>query len=234
MHYHLKKLLIVTSLLIPTVGFCQSNDKATVQLGIGSWLTVGNAIVKNYFDNSQNVKGSGIGVKGSFGIMGQYGFSEKVSGGIFLKRESAIYSTSYTYDDKNFTPPATDLTTAGFSYGAELKYYIDNKNSYNFYVSSQFGFYTGDATLKVYSADGNLNGIVYGAGGGINWYWGYNVGMSMDFGIHGQSLEGSPHNPADFDYFPERVTSYKTNGLGIYFGLGINIKFDRESTSSIL
>jgi len=220
--------------LISSMTFCQSNENATIQLGAGTWLTLGGAAIKSTFDNSAEVKGSGVGVKINAGIKAQYGISEKVSAGVFIRRELAIYSTSYSYTDPYFTPAATDITTAGFSLGAEAKYYLINKNLYNLHVGPSVGFYVGNATLKVYNAKGNLNGLNYGLGGGINWYWGYNVGMSFDFALNGQSLGGSPDNLSEFIGYPETVTKYKVTGGGIYIGLAFIIKFDRDLNNPIM
>jgi hypothetical protein len=229
-----KKLLVVTVQLISSMAFCQSNENGTIQLGAGTWLTLGDAAIKSTFDNSAEVKGSGVGVKINAGIKAQYGISERVSAGVFIRRELAIYSTSYSYNNTFFTPAATDITTAGFSFGAEAKYYLINKNLYNLHVGPSVGFYIGNATLKVYNAKGNLNGLNYGLGGGINWYWGYNVGMSFDFALNGQSLSGSPDNPSEFIGYPETVTKYKVTGAGIYIGLAFIIKFDRDLKNPIM
>ncbi|MEO5569692.1 MAG: hypothetical protein ABIT08_02595, partial [Bacteroidia bacterium] len=198
----IKIVIAVASLFISSIALCQSNEKGTLQLGAGAWITLGGSSFKSAFDNSREVKGSGIEVKANAGINAQYGMSEKVSAGISIKREVSFYSTAYSYSDPYFTPPATDISTAGFSFGAEGKYYLINKNPYNLFVGPSLGFYTGNSTLKVYNAEGSLNGLTYGVGGGFNWYWGYNDGMAFDFAFMGQSLSGSPDNASDFANHP--------------------------------
>lgn len=234
MSYHVKKLLVVIYLLIPALVFCQSNDNGTLQLGAGAWITLGGATIKSVFDTSGTVKGSGLGAKANVGIKAQYGLSDKISLGVIVRREAAIYYTDYTYTDSYFTPAATDVSAAGFSFGTEVKYYLINKNPYNLFVGPYLGYYTGNATLKLYNADGSLSGLCYGLGGGFNWYWGYEAGMALDFAFVGQSLSGVPDNAADFDSYTERITKYHIGGIGIYIGLAFIIKFERDLKNPIM
>jgi hypothetical protein len=228
------KALAFASLFLSTAALCQSNDNGTLQLGAGAWVTLGGTSIKSVFDTSGTIKGSGLGAKVNVGVKAQYGLSEKISLGVIIRREAAIYYTDYTYDNTYFTPTATDVSSAGFSYGTEVKYYLINKNPYNLFANSYLGYYSGNATLKLYNADGNLNGLCYGLGGGFNWYWGYEAGMALDFAFVGQSLSGVPDNAADFDDDTERITKYHIGGIGIYIGLAFIIRFERDLKNPIM
>ncbi|HKR03679.1 MAG TPA: outer membrane beta-barrel protein [Bacteroidia bacterium] len=224
----MKKLLVMAALLMPALLFSQSNQKGTIQLGLGTGVTFGGTAVKVSFDTLGEVKGSGVDVKFNYGIKVQYGMSEVLSIGGFVKRESAVFASSYTYDNLYFTPPATNIHTSGFSFGTEIKYYVTNKDFFNLFVGPFFGIYTGNATLTVYNAHGDLKGFNYGLGGGLNWYWGDHVGMYLDFALSGQTFSGEPDNPDDFKNHEEQVTKYKVTTKGIYACLGFIVKFGEE------
>lgn len=228
MRSNLKIFLVITGLLYPFCAVSQSNFKGTTQFGIGTGCTFGGTSVKVSFDTLGDVKGSGVNVMFNYGLKAQYGLSDMVSLGVFIKRESAVFASSYTYDNSYFTPPAINIHTAGFALGLELRYYITNKDFYNLFLGPYFGGYTGNARLTVYNAKGNLKGYNYGIGGGLNWYWNDHMGMYLDFALSSQTLSGHPNNPDDFKEHDEQISKYKVSNKGLYACLGFIIRFDED------
>lgn len=220
----MKKLLVSMALLLPAVVFSQVNQSGVIYLGLGTGTTTGVSTLKSTFTNSQTVKGSGASIKFSYGIKAQYGISDIFSLGIIVRRESATYGSSYTYNN-NFTPTSTDVSTSGFFFAVDDKYYAINKEDFSLTIGPYLGYYTGSATLKTYLAGGSLNGFSTGLGTGFNWYWGDHYGVSLDIAYHYHSLSGEPHNPEDFSDPEEAISKYKVTGGGIFFCFGFVAKF---------
>lgn len=228
----MKKLLLAVWLLLPAITFSQANQSGTFYWGLGTGLTFGSATLKSSFINLKEVKGSGVSLKFSYGIKAQYGISDVFSVGIIVRRESAIYATSYNYDsnDTIFTPVSTDVSSSGFFIAVDDKYFLVNHDDFSLTVGPLVGFYTGNATLKTFLVKGNLSGFNYGVTGGFNWYWGEHYGMSLDIAYNYHSLSGEPNNLSDFIDIPsdEVIRKYKVTGGGIFFCLGFIAKFGGE------
>lgn len=236
----MKKLLFMIGLLVPFAGFSQSNDAGVIQLGFGGMGIIGGATIKSTNVVDTNVFGDVVlagdnkhgvaGFKAAFGLKMQYGFAERISAGIFIRRETVSYTDAsidddaygYAYDGIN------RIDAKDFSIGVEGKFYVVNKDRFNLYFGPSIGYTTGKAKIKDYIADieGGISGINYGIGGGLNWYWGDVVGMNFDFGYTGQSLSGEPDDLTEFDVIDEpRVSKYKVSGGNIYIGLSFIAKF---------
>jgi|GEM_PF-3256089 len=235
----MKKLLLIVGLIIPAMAFSQSNDQGVIQLGLGWGIALGGSTVKSTFaadtsitgSTDTEVKGNGVGAKALYGIKFQYGFAEKISAGMYIRREAAVYTTTYDYTSDPYDPygggsyGSTDITTSGIALGIEGKFYVVNKDHFNLYFGPSVGYSSGKATLDYADVDGSLKGLNYSIGGGLNWYWGNTVGMFVDFGYAGQSLSGEPDDIKDFNSYDDVISEYKVTGGNVFFGLGFMAKF---------
>lgn len=237
----MKKILFIAGLIMPAMAFSQSNQSGTVQIGIGGGIALGGASIISTIADSINgpsigdSKASGVGMKAGFGIKAQFGLAEKISVGVYIRKEAAAYDTDF--GDAFYSDGTHQINTTGLALGIEPKFYVVNRDRFNLYFGPSVGFYTGNATLKLdyTDVDGGLGGLNYALGGGINWYWGDHVGMSFDFGYTGQSLSGEPDDLNDFadPYDPYYnpygyngiTTKYKVKGGNVYIGLSFIAKF---------
>lgn len=213
-----KSALILFAVFLSATSFGQSNSPGTIQLGLGWGVLVGGATITNK-DTSGEFKGDGVGLKANYGLRAQYGLSENLSAGIYVMAEAAVYATTYA-DDLSGT--ATDITYSGMGFGLEGKYYLVNKDKFNFSPNVAIGFNTGTGTPDFSGATVvDLSGIAYGIGVGMNWYFAAETfGLSVDLGYAGASLSGT--QPAST--YSDKVDITVSNG-GVAFGLGFTVKF---------
>jgi hypothetical protein len=217
----MKKLFLAAGLLISTLAFSQSNESGTIQVGLGWGLTVGGATIESK-DTSGTLKGDGVGAKVNYGLRAQYGFSDNLSAGIYVRGESAVYVV--TYDDYTGTVP--DVTYTGTAFGLEAKYYVVNHDRFNFYPALSVGFTTGsseyDASYYSTTVEStSLSGLNYSVGVGLNWYFVKDVfGMSTDLAWQGTNLSGTQDATA---YSAEKDIT--VNNGGLYWGFGFTAHF---------
>ena len=200
--------------------FGQSNEQGTIQVGLGYGITIGGATI-DLKDTSGTTSGSGAGLRIFYGIRAQYGLSEKLSAGVYLAPEAALYVTDFT--DPYGYVYSRDVTYSGIGFGLEGKFYLVNKDKLNLFPCVAIGFKTGTATSDdIYSSsEASISGIGYGFGVGVNWYFVKEVfGLSMELGYAGSSLTGTE---AATSYTDKRDVTL-SNG-GVVWGLGFTAHF---------
>ena len=201
-------------LAVSSVSFAQSNDKGVIQIGVGYGGLIGGGTM-SYSDGIGSYKM--VGLRGNYGIRAQYGVAKNISVGVFLRGEGAAYTSTNT----NFS--GYTITNSGAAFGVEGKYYIVNKDKFNFYGAPSIGFSTGQThyvDANYTSSKFNMSGLNYGVGLGINWYWAKFIGMSADLGYSGVSLSGK-----DNVLNPGTTYTDKFSSGGVYFGIGLITKF---------
>jgi hypothetical protein len=215
-----KVLFTVIALLMAAPAFSQSNDQGTIQIGLGWLATFGGGTLKSEaagVSTSTDV----TGIRATYGLRGQYGLSENLSAGIWVRAEAATYvqsdlTTSYTGN--------SDMTYSGTSFGLEGKYYLANSDNFNFYPAIAVGYTMADNEFAgfTYATKYDISGINYSVGVGLNWYFVAEVfGISFDLDYAGSSLSGS--QPAD-SFNPVAVDYTLTNG-SITWGFGLTAHF---------
>lgn len=210
-------------MLATTFAFGQSNEQGTIQLGLGWGATFGGASIDHTYEfngSEETLATSGVGAMVNYGIRAQYGITELISAGIFIRKESAVYVV--TADDPDFSGfDFPDMRVSTFAFGIEPKIYLVNNDRFNLNVAPSIGFSTGSTeAVDSWSAEddkGSASGLNYGFTTGINWYFGDMFGMSADLGYAGNSLSGSFDDAED--------SEYKIKGGGLYIGMGLVVKF---------
>jgi hypothetical protein len=231
----MKKLItwgVVCALItVSTAAFSQSNDAGVIQIGFGYGITGGGAKITNKPEVGESTKADGVGAKGNYGLRAQYGLSEKLSAGIYVRGEAAVYVV--TFDDPIFSGfDVPDVTYTGTAFGLEAKYYFVNEDNINVYAGPSIGYTTGkDEYSDFFTGTTNetkYGGLNYQVGVGLNWYFVSDVfGLSFDLAYQGTSLSGD-----------QDIESYDTNGNpvtytnevkvtngGLYYGLGLTARF---------
>lgn len=217
----MKKLLLGVTMLATTFAFGQSNEQGTIQLGLGTGFMLGGASLEStYTDNDGNkttTTEKGVGVMGNYNIRAQYGITELISAGIFIRKESAVYVVTYNDDFESYS---NDFRVSTFAFGIEPKIYLVNNDKFNLHAAPSIGFSTGSTEVidSWFNIKGSASGLNYGFTTGINWYFASMFGMSADIGYAGNSLSGS------FDDAPDG-SEYKIKGGGFYLGVGFALKF---------
>ncbi len=212
------KKIIISAIFIATASFsafAQSNTKGTIHVGLGWGVSLGGANIKTGV-----LESDGVGAKSNYGIRASYGLGKAFSLGIFLRKESAIYVSTFTNSNFTTSTASLDFVTSGIGTGLEGKVYAVNKDKFNLYFAPSLGFSTGKAYYDFATATKTtLSGLNYGLTAGFNWYWASFIGMSLDLGYSGASLSGK------FDGATDKTT---VSGGGFYFGLGLVSKFGGE------
>jgi hypothetical protein len=213
-----KILCVMFAVLMSAPAFSQSNDQGTIQIGLGWLATLGGGTLKAEaagVSTSNDV----TGIRATYGIRGQYGLSENLSAGIFVRAEAATYVPSDLFVG------GSDITYSGTSFGLEGKYYVANSDNFNFYPAIALGYTTATnswAGFNLGSSEYTISGINYSVGVGLNWYFVSEVfGISFDLDYAGSSLSGT--QPAD-SYNPVAVDYTLTNG-SITWGFGLTAHF---------
>lgn len=223
----MKKLLLMASMVATTFAFAQSNEAGTIQLGLGWGATLGGATIetsqKGPFahdgsDSTITTSDDGVGINSNYGIRAQYGVSELISVGIFVRMERGFYTVTNTTGAFSFS---STMLASGFGFGIEPKIYPVNNDKFNLYVAPSIGFSTASTTMTfITSYTGKASGLNYGLTVGFNWYFSDVVGLSADLGYAGSALSGTMDDDVIFkDY------EYDINNGGFYTGLGLTLKF---------
>ena len=203
-------LFLAAMMAVSSLSFAQSNDKGVIQIGLGYGGLIGGG---KFSESGQSI--SLLGARGIYGIRAQYGLAKNFSAGVYLRREGAAYTTN----DVNYS--GLIVTNSGAGFGIEAKYYIVNKDRFNFYGAPSIGMtvgntytnYNGYTSNKV-----NTAGVNYGVGLGINWYWADFIGMSADVAYYGVSLSGKDNSVSP-------SASQTLSSGGVFIGVGLITKF---------
>lgn len=222
----MKKLLLIVGVVASTLTFAQSNDAGVIQLGLGWGAVLGGATIESTYPISNGSGGTkdttttddGVGINSNYGIRAQYGVSELISVGIYVRMERGFYTVTNTTGGIAFS---SSMLASGFGFGIEPKIYPVNNDNFNLYVAPSIGYSTATTTYTFLLAyTGKASGLNYGVTVGFNWYFSDVVGLSADLGYSGSSLSGTMDDQTLFkDY------SYKINSNGFYTGLGLSLKF---------
>ncbi len=223
----MKKLLLMASMVATTFAFAQSNEAGTIQLGLGWGATLGGATIETTqkgayahdgSDTTMTTTDDGVGINSNYGIRAQYGVSELISVGIYVRMERGFYTVTNTTAGISFS---STMLASGFGFGLEPKIYPVNNDKFNLYVAPSIGFSTATTTMTFFTAyTGKASGLNYGLTVGFNWYFSDVVGLSADLGYAGSALSGTMDDTTIFKDF-----TYDINSSGFYTGLGLTLKF---------
>ncbi len=195
-----------------------SNGPGVIQIGLGWGVTLGGATITQKEVGATDYTENGVGLNSNLGLRAQYGLTKLFSAGIFMRRENAVYVTTNSNSNSS---NSTTLGTNGFGFGLEGKIYPVNKEKFALYLAPRVGF----STVKTNFYDSNLsllgkaNGLKYGFTAGFNWWWAKFIGMSLDLGYSGSSLNGK------FNESFLKDNTYNVKNGGFFFGLGLITKF---------
>jgi hypothetical protein len=183
-----------------------ANRPGVIQLGLGWGSVIGGATL-TLKDSTGNTVEPGVGLTYNFGLRAQFGVTELISAGLYIRKDLGLYVTEFDDFDLN-----------GFSVGFEGKVYFINKDMFTVYAAPIFGY--SSASSNINSANpGKGSGLNYGLTAGLNWYWTDNFGMSCDLGYTGTSLDGK------FDEADLKDLKYNIKYSGVFFGVGLVVKF---------
>src|SRR5688572_2263493 len=98
-------LMTVMAAVFATGAFSQSNEQGTIQIGLGWMATLGGGTLKAE-SAGVSQENDVTGVRGMYGLRAQYGLSENLSAGIFVRAEAATYIQS----DLTTTTLASNIT----------------------------------------------------------------------------------------------------------------------------
>jgi hypothetical protein len=194
-----------------------ANAKGVIQIGLGWGATLGGAhdVLTTPLTSTTD---AGIGLTSNLGVRVQYGLAKLFSVGLFARRENAVYvpTTDNTGNGNGYA-----IGTQGFGFGIEGKVYPINKEKFALYVAPRVGFSTSKTRFYDDYSDltGKANGLNYGLVAGFNWYWAKFIGMSVDLGYSGASLNGKFNDASLKDY------KFNLKNGGFFFGIGLITKF---------
>jgi hypothetical protein len=212
-----KVLLTAVAAFSFLVANAQSNQKGTIHVNVVGGFSVGSGSAESSVEGSESVKFTTPGV--AFGVKGQYGLSEKFSAGIGLELGTYVFTPSES--DLSGIGGSFDLTLSTFKVDLSGRYYIVNKDKFNFYAGPSVGFISGKNTVSV-SAFGesaedtspSFSGLNYGINTGINFFFTDVVGGIVQIGYDANNLSAKV----------EEITN-KQNFGGVQIMAGLALKF---------
>jgi len=187
------KKLLLTAAAVFAFGFAnaQSNEKGTMHVNVMGGFLTGTATSKA--DEAGSTKDKFTATGAQFGANFQYGIAESFSAGIGLEVGSSILTPkNLDYSSYDYT---TDYTLSTFKVNLSGRYYFLNADKYNVYAGPSVGYTTGkDKT--VYGFDFGLDktkfsGLNYGVNVGGNYYFSDVVGVILNVGYEGNSLNST-------------------------------------------
>src|SRR3954470_12197035 len=110
-------LMTIMAAVFTTGVFSQSNNQGTIQIGLGWMATLGGGTISATPSGGAETKTDVTGVRGTYGLRAQYGLSENLSAGIFVRAEAATYIQSDL--TASYTSGSSDITYSGTSFGLE-------------------------------------------------------------------------------------------------------------------
>ncbi len=183
----MKKVLLIIAVCTSILGFGQSNDKGTIHANAGFGLGFDFGSLSGVAYDADL-----LGVQFNYGLKAEYGLTEMVSAGIFVKG----IASGTTITEKGETIDVDDnptMTISGVSFGISGSFYAINNDGFNLYVTPSFGYAPLSANTyldgdKLNSESYGAGGIVYGLNAGISFYIGDVAGMFFDLGYTGSRL----------------------------------------------
>ncbi|HLG35358.1 MAG TPA: hypothetical protein VI757_10795 [Bacteroidia bacterium] len=219
-----KFLLTIIAVLMAGTAFSQSNEQGTIQIGLGWNATLGGATIKATPDTSAASESDATGIRIGYGLRGQYGLSDNLSAGIYVRFEAAVYVPDIDINNY-FGGVAPEITYSGTAFGLEGKYYLVNSDNFNFFPAISVGYTTGSNEIGYfgYTNSYDISGLNYSAGIGLNWYFVSEVfGISFDLGYQGTNLSGTQEGNAANGI---EKTEYTVSNGGVYWGFGLTAHF---------
>ncbi len=192
-----------------------ANKPGVLQLGLGYGSTIGGGYV-TVKDSFARYMEPGIGLTYNINFRFQYGVSEGISLGFYLRKDVGDYTTT------NLKSQFKGFTVNGLSFGFEGKVYPINNEMFAVYIAPMVGVSFANSTIRDYQKahSGKGVGLNYGITAGVNWYWTETLGMSFDIGYAATSMAGL------FNNFEMAGMDYQIKYGGIYAGAGVVLKFD--------
>jgi hypothetical protein len=199
----------------------QSNQSGTIHVNVVGGFSVGSGTESDSAPGSKETKATAPGV--AFGVKGQYGLSEKISAGIGLELGTYIFTPNEISSSEGFTVSNlnNNFTLSTFKVDLSGRYYIVNKDRFNFYAGPSVGFISGKNTLSVTGLTDSLEvsspsfaGLNFGVNTGINWYFTNVVGGIVQISYDSNNLSAKVNE-----------ITFKQNFSGVQFLAGLSLKF---------
>jgi Outer membrane protein beta-barrel domain len=210
-----KILLLATAIFTFGAANAQSNEKGTIHLNVLGGFITGAGTDK--FSAGEDFKFTGTGAQ--FGVQGQYGLSESISAGIGFEFGSTIMTPKNSGEYLG----SPNVTMSTFKVNLSGRYYIVNKDKFNFFAGPSVGFTTGKEDLSVlgFSFDTGVpetkfSGLNLGLNTGVNFYFSNVVGAMVQVGYESNMLKSKAN--ADQESFKRNIGGVKIMG-------GVSFKF---------
>lgn len=212
------KKIILSAIAICAFGFAnaQSNKTGTIHVNVMGGFLMGSSTEQSDAAGVDKVKYSATGV--NFGAQFQYGLADKFSVGIGLETGTAVLTPK---DDIN-NIGSTDIST--FKFNVSGRYYLLNQDKYNIYAGPSLGYTsgkdTGSALIGGFGTTSKYTGLNYGVNVGGNYFFTNVVGVIVNLGYEGNSLN---YTKTD-DYYGTSDKGKATLG-GVKIMAGLALKF---------
>ena len=218
------KKIILSAFALITFGFAsaQSNEKGTMHLNVMGGFTFGGAVDKGE-DGDADIKYT-VG-SGDYGVSFQYGLADNFSAGVNLELGTAVLVPKDLSSESPFDADSPDPTMSTFKFGVGARYYIVNKDRFNFFVGPNVGFLTGKDKTEAFgvtigddSPKAKFSGLNLGLDAGINFYFNDFIGGIVKLGYDNNMTTGKiSDEDGDFDW--------KRNYGGVKIAAGVAFKF---------
>jgi hypothetical protein len=210
-----KILLLATAIFTFGVANAQSNEKGTIHLNVLGGFITGSGADK--FSAGEDFKFTGTGAQ--FGVQGQYGLSESISAGIGFEFGSTVMTPKSFDEDFG----STNFTMSTFKVNISGRYYIVNKDRFNFFAGPSVGLTTGKDKLSVLGfgfdtgiPETKFSGLNLGLNTGVNFYFSDVVGAMVQVGYESNMLKSKANGEDE---------SFKRNIGGVKIMGGVSFKF---------
>jgi hypothetical protein len=224
-----KVLLSVIGILSFGFSNAQSNDKGTIHVNLTGGLFVGSSKFVSTVEGEDDAKFGALG--GNYGLDFQYGLTQNFSAGIGIGVGAYVFTPKVTSTGVegidgliNLTP---NLSVATFKVNASGRYYIVNKDSFNFFAGPSVGFVSGKNTLDLVLGEleaktdaGKFSGLNLGLNAGINYYFTDTFGGTFQVGY-----DTNLTKTKDTEVNGVKEEGFKNNFGGVLIQAGLALKF---------
>jgi hypothetical protein len=185
------KKVLLSAVAVFAFGFAnaQSNEKGTMHVNVIGGFLSGNYTIQG--DEAGSIKEKATATGAQFGANFQYGIAESFSAGIGLELGTAVLAYK-SFDAENYGYTNPSLST--FKVNLSGRYYFLNEDKFNIFAGPSVGYTTAkdkDAILGIEIGDSNktkYSGLNYGINAGGNYYFSDVVGVILNVGYEGSSL----------------------------------------------
>lgn len=219
------KKIILSAFALVTFGFAsaQSNEKGTMHLNVMGGFTFGGATDKDQGEGIEDTKYT-VG-SGDYGVSFQYGLADNFSAGVNLELGTAVFVPKDLTSESSFEAGSPDPTMSTFKFGVGARYYIVNKDRFNFFVGPNVGFLTGKDKTEAFgvsigdeSSNAKFSGLNLGLDAGINFYFNDFIGGIVKLGYDNNMTTGK-------ESFDGVDYEWKRNYGGVKIAAGVAFKF---------